>query len=221
MQAARSSFLPTESLLRDQLIYFAHMQIMLDDERNRLAQWMRSNGKYQEAMALNAQGMEHRRAFDEQALALYPIDIERQGLYAVVYSQAFRDFWAGEAEIALRIHDGDLKALSVDLQLVAYRCLCHALVTLSDCDPEQYRIRLRVWRTRERQGLYIRVTAVPTGDPHPTPAAATAATLLQSRLSAHGGLMRRHAHEIGLLIGEPVDSGQGLRTSQRVTPASV
>ncbi len=205
LKMARSSFLSTERVLREQLLYMAQMQLLLDDERRDLAESLKAHGNYTAAMDLNSDGVRHRRVFDEQAQALYPIRIEEQGLYAVVHSEAFTGFWAGGADVIYALR-GQPRWLSVDLQLVAYRCICNAMALLSECDPDEYRIKMRTWRGRKSKGIALFISASPTAPAHASQAGAAADSLLSARVKAHGGIHRRHAHRVCVLLSESIDS---------------
>ena len=205
LRLAHSSFQSAEHMLREHLLYMAQMQMMLDDERKELAAWLKSRGHYEAAMDINSRGVMHRRVFDEQALALYPIRIEEQGLYAVVHSEAFSDFWAGQAEVLYSLR-GQPRDLSVELQLTAYRCLCHAMALFSECEPAEVRIKMRVWRGARRRGIVLFIDAVPGAAAQPSQAGVAAAGLLAARVKAHGGVVRRHGHRVGVLLTEPRES---------------
>lgn len=206
LQLAQSSFLSTERNLRDQLLYMAQMQLHIDDERKELVEWLKAHGHYEAAMDLNTRGVAHARLFEEHALALYPIRIEEQGLHAVMHSEAFSRFWAGDAEVRYSLR-GQPKQLTVDLQLAAYRCACNAMALLSDFDPDEYVVKTRVWRIGKRRGIALFVTAKPRVPFHPTQAGTIAAVDLEARVKAHGGTVRRrHANRISLVLSEPTDT---------------
>ena len=205
LRLAYSSFQSAEHVLREHLLYMAQMQMMLDDERKELASWLKSRGHYEAAMDINSRGVMQRRLFDEQALALYPIRIEEQGLYSVVHSEAFTDFWAGQAEVLYSLR-GQPRELSVDLQLTAYRCLCHAMALLSECEPAEVRIKMRVWRGSRRRGIVFFIDAVPGAAVQSSQAGVAAASSLAARVKAHGGVVRRHGHRVGVLLSEPQES---------------
>lgn len=211
LRLAHSSFQSAERMLREHLLYMAQMQMILDDERKELAAWLKSRGHFEAAMDINSRGVMHRRVFDEQALALYPIRIEEQGLYAVVHSEAFSDFWAGQAEVLYSLR-GQPRELSVDLQLTAYRCLCHAMALLSECEPAEVRIKMRVWRGERRRGIVFFIDAVPGATVQSGQAGVAAAGLLAARVKAHGGVVRRHGHRVGVLLTEPRESSPCFNT---------
>lgn len=198
---ARTSFDTTEHILREQLLYMAQMQLMLDSERKMLADWLKSQGRFEDAMNLNSSGMVHRQAFDEQAMALYPIQLEEGGLFKAVHNKAFSDFWAGDAQVSYGFR-GPVKTLSTGLQLTAYRCICHAMALLSDYNPDEYRINMRAWSARHSRGIVLHVAVVPTSQHETSHSGETAQMLLNARIKAHGGLLRRHGHELTILLTE-------------------
>lgn len=202
IKLAQSSFFSTEQVLREQLLYLAQMQLGVDDERRDMTDWLKSRGHYEAAMDLNIRGVMHRRMFDVQSQALYPMRIEQDGLYAVVHSETFTDFWAGDAEV-IYAFKGQPRDLSVDLQLVAYRCICHAFALLSECKPDEYRIKMRVWQGRQRRGIVLFVTT-PNTAPQVTQAGVAAAALLNARVKAHGGTVHRDPYRVGILLSEPI-----------------
>ena len=96
---------------------------------------------------------------------------------------------ARDAEV-IYAFKGQPRDLSVDLQLVAYRCICHAFALLSECQPDEYRIKMRVWQGRQRRGIVLFITT-PNAPPQTTQAGVAAAALLNARVKAHGGGFRR------------------------------
>ncbi len=203
LAVAQKSFLSSEQMLREHMLYMAQMQLGFDDERKDTVEWLRARGHAQAAMDLNTRGMSFRRMFDERAPALYPIRIEQEGLYAVLHADAFTSFWGDGAEVFLG-YKGQPKHLSVDLQLAAYRCICHAMALLSESEPSEYRIGMRVWETGARRGISISVTVEPTAERRVTQAGVAASTILDARVKAYGGLLRHESHRVRVLLSEPV-----------------
>lgn len=202
---AHKSFLSTEHVLREQMLYMAQLQMLFDDERKDTVEWIKAQGYSQMAMDLNARGVMHRRLFNVRAPALYPIRIERDGLFAVIYSPKFTEFWAANAEVDYRLK-GQSRDLTVDLQLAAYRCICHAMALLAESAPESYRIGIRIWHGSRRRGIALYVAAVPTQPLHVTQAGVTAAAMLNARVLAQRGIVRRDAHRVRVLLSEPLDA---------------
>ncbi len=202
LKLARTHLLTNEPILRDQLICMARLQVMMDEERDQLAKDMRANGKHREALELNNQGMLHRQIFEEQALALYPIGIERYGLFAVIDSSAFRESRASGLDVAMRFGRNDPQTLSEDLQVLAYRCLCHAIDQLSDWGPRRYRLNLRVWHGRARRGIYVSTSVDVDAPLQHTSFGEGASLMLDARMQIHGGILRRAPTVIRFVLSE-------------------
>ncbi len=202
-QFARTSVGLSEPASRDQLLYMAQMRILLDEAWETVTQTLKANGKQQEAMRLNGEIADVRRQFDQLAIGVYPIGIERNGLFAVVQSQAFIDRWARGVDIAMRFDDGDPKLLSLNLQLLAYRCVSDAIVLLGDWQADQHRLRMRTWRGKHGRGIYFSVVTAPAETLQLSKSGAVAALMLDTRVNAHGGIVHRHAHRVSVLLSEP------------------
>jgi MASE1 len=200
---AQKSFLSSEQMLREHMLYMAQMQLSFDDERKDTVEWLKARGHAQAAMDLNARGMSSRRTFDERAPALYPLRIEQEGLYAVLHAESFTNFWGAGAEVYLG-YKGQPKRLSVDLQLAAYRCICHAMAQLSESEPSEYRISMRIWHFGSRRGISVAVTVDPTAQSRVTPAAVAASAILDARVKAYGGVTKREPHRVRVFLSEPV-----------------
>ena len=211
LKLARMSLLSNEPVLRDQLLCMAQLQVLLDDERDQLAKALRANGKHHEALNLNNQGMEQRQFFEEQALVLYPIGIERSGLFGVLDTPTFRESRASGVEVMLDFGRIDPRTLSSDLQVLAYRCLCHAIDHLSDWEPTHYHVSLRVWHGRARRGLYLSVRMLTEYERQATAYGESASLLLEARVKASGGRLRREPHRIRVLLSESNDEPSALQ----------
>lgn len=199
---SRIALLSNEGDARDQVICMAQMYVLLDEKQEELVRLLKANGKHEEAFRLNSRGAQRRKLFHEHALAVYPISIEEKGLFAVVHSQAFEDRWANGIPIAIRFDNGDPKKQSVGLQVAAYRCLCSAIVLMSDCRPEELHLRVRVWQASRFRGVYFSVSAFSPGEAQVSQASAAASLYLNAKVSAHGGILRHHAHRISVLLTE-------------------
>jgi len=215
LKLSRISFMSNEPAVRDQLIIMASMQVQMDDARDLLAKDLRANGKHREAMELHRRGMEHRQLFELQALVVYPIGIERDGLFGVLDSAAFRESRASGVEVDFTFGRIDPRTLSEDLQVSAYRCVCHAIDHLLDWEPSRYRLRLRVWHGRIRRGLYLSAIIATKYERHATPHGESASLLLEARVKAHGGILRRSSHRIRLLLSESAEEPPALQELPR------
>jgi MASE1 len=199
---SRLALLSNDDVARDHVLYMAQLYLLVEEEKRKMVHRLTAQGMHKEAFALNSQGVEHRKLFDQHVLALYPISIEEKGLFAVVQSQAFEDRWAAGAPLSIRFDDGDPKRLSVVLQLAVYRCLSSAIIMLRDWTPEEFRIRMRVWHTPSHRGVYFSVSACNPGQLEISQAGAAASLLLEATAHAHGGILHRHAHRVSVLLAE-------------------
>lgn len=191
-----------EQTLRDHLLLMARMQAHIDRGRQDLVEWLRVHDRYSAALDLNSAGVQHRAAFEAYATALYPIQVEQDGLYSVLASNAFTRFWVGEVPVEYRLH-GDAAQLSLDLQLSAYRALCACFVVLCDGAPAGYRVQARTWRRGGLVGIAIRVQAI--GSMREGHGNTAAQEDLEQRASTHGGAarVRHHARRVMVLMSEP------------------
>lgn len=212
LELAQSSFLSNERNLREKVLYMAQMQVCMDDQRKHLVEMLKTHEQYSAAMLLNSKAVEHMQWFESQSAALYPLHIEERGLYAVIHPESFTDFWAGAAEVNYAQMRGQPRTLTVDLQLAAYRCICNGFALLSDCAPEAYRVKLRVWRRGSRRGISIKMTATPTQPPQISRASTVAEVDLGRRVKAYGGALRRRpVHGVHILLWEPADADPQLQ----------
>ena len=197
---SRLTLLSNESESRNQVLYMAQLHVLVDEEMRELVPWLKAQGKYDEALAINRSAARHRELFNSHALAFYPVGIEDRGLFAVLQSQAFEDRWAAGTHIAFRFDDGDPRTLPLDLQLAAFRCFCSAIVLMNDWRPEEFHVRMRVWNTQRHRGIYFTISAFNPGDVQASQAGTAASMLLNARVGAHGGIVRRHAHRVSVLL---------------------
>jgi hypothetical protein len=199
---SRLTLLSNASESRNQVLYIAQLHVLADEEMRELVPWLKAQGKYTEALAVNKRVVRHRELFDRHALGLYPVGIEEKGLFAVVHSQAFEDRWSEGVPLVFGLGKRDPRILSNDLQFTAYHSLCSAIILMCDWKPEELHIRMRVWQTSLRRGIYFTVSAFNPGDAKASQAGAAASLLLNARVSAYGGIVRRHTHRVSVLLSE-------------------
>jgi len=205
LQVSRTSFLVTEPMLRDKALTMEQMQLHIDSERKRVADYLKSIGDYEGALLLNNESVEHNSRFGAYATDLYPLRLEQQGLNAVLNSKEFSDARGGGAHV-LPLLGPNPTHLSLELQLVAYRCAGNAIDVLSELQPRAYVIKTRVRKTTSRRGIALIVTVRDPTHAQSTPKSAKAAIELTARVKAHGGIVkRRHAYRISLWISEPIE----------------
>jgi glucose-6-phosphate-specific signal transduction histidine kinase len=208
IKAARAIFLSSERILRDKAISMDEMQLRVDTHHRQLAKRLKANGDHKTALLVNTEAVEHAARFQAQVADVYPIKIETHGLNAVLNSQGFVDNRGGGANV-LPLLGSDPKLLTLELQLAAYRCACHALDLLSETEPSAYVLKTRIRHIGRRRGIALFVTAKPTTLPQSTHKSATAALELAARIKAHGGIVKRHhAHRVSMWLSEPIVSAK-------------
>jgi hypothetical protein len=193
IEASRTSFLITEPMLRDKALTMEQMQLRIDSERKRVADYLKSIGDFEGALLLNNEAVEHNSRFGAYVTDIYPLRLEALGLNAVLNSQEFSDARGNGAQV-LPLLGSNPTHLSLDLQLVAYRCAGNAIDVLSDLKPRAYVIKTRVRKGGRRRGIALIVTARDPSQSQSTAKSANAAIELAARIKAHGGIVkRRHA----------------------------
>lgn len=205
IQASRTSFLVSEPMLRDKALTMEQMQLHIDSERKRVADYLKSIGDFEGALLLNNEAVEHNSRFGAYVTDIYPLRLEQQGLNAVLNSKEFSDARGNGAHV-LPLLGLNTTHLSLELQLVAYRCVGSAIDVLSELEPRAYVIKTRVRKGACRRGIALIVTARDETQLQSTAKSAKAAIELTARVKAHGGIVkRRHAHRISLWLSEPIE----------------
>lgn len=206
MKAARASFMSSERVLRGKAISMDQMQSRVDNHHRQLSERLRANGDHRGALLVNTEAVEYSARFEAQIADVYPLKIETHGLNAILNSQGFVDNRGGGADV-LPLLGSDPKLLTLELQIAAYRCACHALDLLSETDPSTYILKTRIRCVGRRRGIAMFVTAKPTAAPVSTHKSAVAALELAARVKAHGGIVKRHhAHRISMWLPESIES---------------
>jgi len=217
MKIAHSTFLSSERHLRSRVMAMAEIQTHIDKSREQMIRWLEDMGHAAAAQDLMRRGTTDAQLFDDHAAALYPMRIEQQGLYDVLQSGAFASVWARGADMRFVLR-GKARALSVELQLAAYRCACNAVGLLSDSGPTRQTVRARAWAVDGRRGIAISVIAHGGHASASSHAAELASLELEGRAKAHGGAVkRRHVNRVSFLLVETSDStrsNQGVETGR-------
>ena len=204
MGVVRSVFQSFEQRYREKSLLLAYARDDLDAYRNAVAQTLKDEGLYRQAMDAISAGVESSRALVRHSELLYPFEIETYGLHAVLLSESFAEHWRGRARLRLVLVGKSPKRLSVPLQLAAYRAICSAMEVLASMEPTEFTIQVRGWRRRGRMGVTIFVDCVPTMALAHTPETQRALQELEMLARAHNGTFKhRHTRRIGFLVAEP------------------
>lgn len=204
IQAARTSFLASEPMLRDKALTMKQMQLRIESERKRVADYLKSIGDFEGALLLNNEAVEHNSRFGAYVTDIYPLRLEEHGLNAVLNSKEFSDARGNGAHV-LPLLGSNPTHLSLDLQLMAYRCAGNAIDVLSELEPRAYVIKTRIRKGIRRRGIALIVMARNPTQSQSTAKSAQAAIELTARVKAHGGIVkRRHAQRISIWLAEPI-----------------
>ncbi len=202
LKIAQTSFSSSERLMRDRVMAMVQAQSHIDESHKALIQLLKEKGHFAAAMELTKHGVLHTQQFNEYISAIYPVRIERQGLYDVLQADAFRSIWAGGAPIRYML-TGRAKRLSVDIQLTSYRSACSAIALLGACTPRHFVVRARVWRFRGTQGIALSVTAVGATEVALCNPSTPGSLELEGRIKANGGILRLRPDAVSFLLPEP------------------
>jgi hypothetical protein len=206
MGAVRSIFQSFEQRFREKSLMLAYARDDLDAYRNAVAQTLKDEGLYRQAMDAISAGVESSRALLRHSELLYPFEIETYGLQAVLLSEYFKDRWGGRVYLQCTLPGptAKLQPLSLPLQLAAYRAICCAMGTLAVMTPTEYRIRVRQWQRNGRKGITVFTDCSPTKAFALTQEVQRTLQELAMLARAYDGAIKhRHTHRIGFLISEP------------------
>jgi glucose-6-phosphate-specific signal transduction histidine kinase len=197
---ARAGVLASERQMRDRVMLLAQMQGHLDEARADLVRRLRAHGNAAAAMEVLRDSVLHAELFEAHVSAVYPIAIETDGLFDALHAPGFALTAAGGRDVRLWLR-GQPKALSVDVQVAAYRIVGSAIALLSATGPQGYRVRARVWKTARMRGIALQISADGGGEARPSQASILAEVELESRVQTHGGAVwRRRGQQVSVML---------------------
>ncbi|WP_374295969.1 MASE1 domain-containing protein [Sphingomonas sp.] len=199
----QSLFRRNELQLRENAILIAAARHDLDNYRHEVVQTLKEEEKFERAMEAHSIGVQAAKLIDLQRDYLYPLEIESHGLYAALTGPAFLDTWQKRTRIYERL-DGEQRFISLPLRLAVYRSIIRAMESMQDHAPDEYDLRIRVWRRGERSGATVLVKCKPTCSPEsPTPESQDALNELRARVIAYSGVLkRRDSFRLRFLMSE-------------------
>lgn len=208
LQLAMNNHLSTEQALRDRAESIARAQKQIDDAYRDSIRRLKAAGQYELAMQLTAQCYQNTQMLFDQAAAIYPMHIERSGLYAVLRSSSFAKMLEG-SQVRSWLQ-GDLSGHGVACQLAAYRSICHAIEMMP---AEGYRLSVRAWTVRGVRGMSVRVNAQSAVRAVSAKEARMAEMQLCAKMQAYGGAFKRRRASVFFVLG---DGDQFLRSGTMV-----
>ncbi len=205
MGAVRSMFQSFEQQFREKSLLLAYARDDLDAYRNAVAQTLKDEGLYRQAMDALSTGVESSRELVRHSELLYPFEIETYGLNAVLLSEYFQDRWDGHVRVQCVLPAPSKQPpLSLPLQLAAYRAICSGMNMLAVMAPTEYTLRTRLRQRGGRRGITVFIDCSPTTAFALTPDVQRALQELAMLTRAYDGTFQhRHTHRIGFLVSEP------------------
>ncbi|UYK82290.1 MASE1 domain-containing protein [Xanthomonas sacchari] len=205
---ARADHMYLEQALRDRAEAIAEAQQRISSTHRETVRRLREHGHYALAMQINAESVASTRIVYQQASDLYPFQLETAGLFAVLRSPEFSSkLSGGRAKFRLT---GSTSGHSLAFQLVAYRCICHAIKMLPS---EEYRINVKAGRSRYGQWLVAAVAPIGGANTTRTKTSRMAQVQLSAKLQAYGGRHKFDRHKVAILL---TDQDQGLRSGTTI-----
>lgn len=130
----------------------------LDGFRHDVVSTLKANGHSAAAFDATLKG---RAAIDEITKygdELYPFDIEKYGLYAVLMSDNFVNRWGPEARIRHLLVGESPKALQMSQRLAVYRGICAAIDALHhQLHPHDIIAKVRIWKRKGHIGTTVEI----------------------------------------------------------------
>jgi len=193
-----------ERRFREKAILLAYARDDLDAYRHAVAQALKNEGLYRQAMDAQTAGLENARALALHGELLYPLQIETYGLHGVLTSEAFERRWQ-DYRLRFVLVGRSPTRLTLGVQLAAYRGICNAMEALVPLSPSEFIIHTRGWRRRGRAGITVFVSCTPAMVPAGAVGSGAALQELEVLARAYGGTVKhRHPHRIGFLLSEEV-----------------
>jgi glucose-6-phosphate-specific signal transduction histidine kinase len=210
---AKASFDSSESLMRERAIRAEELQTSSRTAMQSTIKWLRAQGHSEVAMGLV--GIAHSQAAAFQQIivdALYPLTLERDGLYAALNSEAFHlQFDMASVECNLDLL-GSAQDLPIATQRAVYRVIGESVDYLLASIPTSMQIRVRC-TTRNGRGhvsiaLYARDPAVTTRSSVDTARLAG----LRTRALAYEGSFHNKPHRIRVILLDEAMERHGIPT---------
>lgn len=155
---AREALFSSENRLRQQALLLAAARSNLDGFRHDVVSTLKANGHSAAAFDATLKG---RAAIDEITKygdELYPFDIEKYGLYAVLMSDNFVNRWGPEARIRHLLVGESPKALQMSQRLAVYRGICAAIDALHhQLHPHDIIAKVRIWKRKGHIGTTVEI----------------------------------------------------------------
>ena len=203
----RTLFRSNDLRLRESVLAMGASCIDMNSYRHDVVKTFKDGGQYERAMEAQVAGMQAAKSLDMQRDSLYPLEIETHGLYAALMGPAFHDVWRQRARIYQNFR-GEQQSLSLTLRLAIFRTISRAMESMQDYAPNEYDIRVRVWRRSRQSCATVLVTCSATRKPEAlSQDAQDALDELRARLFAFDGVLKQQTPcRIRFLMAEATPS---------------
>ncbi|MFC6838578.1 MASE1 domain-containing protein [Xanthomonas theicola] len=198
LHLAQSNHLTMELALRDRVEAMAREQRQIDREFRDAVQQLKNKGQYALAMQITRQAVLNTRMLYDHTSAIYPMQIEHEGLFRLLKRQQFEK--APDDRLSTVSASGSLDEHSTTLQLVSYRLLGHAIEMLAGAT--RYSVRARAWSTGTQRKIAITVVAHRACATAADSSVRLAQTQFAAKLRAYGGQFRRRESRISFVVAE-------------------
>gem|GEM_PF-3621118 len=159
---AKANFDSMESQMRTKALHAEEMQEQSRGSIAPVIAWLRKSGNSEAAMRVI--GMAHMQSSQFRSIVvdgIYPLTLERSGLFAALHSEAFRaQFDRVACELDLT---GPHRHLSLSTQLAAYRVIGEGMEYLATFRPERITLRVRCSTYQNRGHISIALAAYRPG----------------------------------------------------------
>lgn len=195
---ARKALSAVEGRVRQHALMLAASKSNLDGFRHEVVSSLKANGQFGAAFDATVMG---RAAIDEIARhgdELYPFDIEKYGLYAVLMSDSFANRWGPDVRIRNLLIGESPRDLQVSQRLAVYRGICAAIDALHERRrPGDIHTKVRIWKRKRLIGTLVEIRC--KGEA----VEATRIDELESIVSAYGGTVKyRHTRGLAFIMSD-------------------
>lgn len=202
---ARAQFDAFEAHMRDKALRTEAMHKTSRGSIEPVIAELRRQGKSEVAMSLIGMAHSQSAQFSRTVVdSIYPLTIERSGLFAALNSEAFL-LQFGDVECALDL-TGVAHALSLSTQLAAYRVIGDAIEYLASSSPKRINLRVRCTCYRGCGHVSIALTAFEPAVLSRSSVDTARLARLRGRASAYDGSFHNRRGRLRvMLLDSPVD----------------
>lgn len=205
LQLARRTHMASEMDLRERAAHLRRLGDGMDLSLNEMVGWLNTQGHHGVADSLKHTSEVHSRLFRAQASMIYPVALERLGLYVALQAGGVREAWNNSHRVSQPWLMGDPCQLSPGLQLAAYRSIVEAVSILLANETGQLIVRARSGHRSGHRGIIMIAAALDSSQVLARQTVEQATDQLTGRVMAYNGAMQCHRNRIRLVLREVID----------------